>query len=118
MMEIHEIVKILEADIISGAALNTEITKVAAADLMSDVLSFSREGALLLTGLTNSQVIRTAEMSNIGAVCFVRGKKPQRNVIELGKKIGIPLLATRFSMYEACGRLYLKELQSCVPNQA
>ena len=115
-MDIREIIKILEADIIHGVALNREITKVAAADLMSDVLAFSKGGALLLTGLTNSQVIRTAEMSDIGVICFVRGKKPQKNMLELGKKMGILLLATKLSMYEACGRLYQKGLQGCECN--
>ncbi|MBU2575036.1 MAG: hypothetical protein KKH28_13260 [Elusimicrobia bacterium] len=115
-MDIKEITRILEADIVYGEALNREITKVAAADLMSDVLSFSKEGALLLTGLTNSQVIRTAEMSDIGVICFVRGKKPQKNMLELGKERGIPLLATKLSMYEACGRLYQKGLQGCECN--
>ena len=112
-MDIKEIIKILEADVVYGEELNREITKVAAADLMSDVLSFSKEGALLLTGLTNSQVIRTAEMSDIGAICFVRGKRPQKNVIELGKKMGIPLLVTKLLLYEACGKLYMKGLQGC-----
>lgn len=112
-MDIREIIKILEADVIHGEALNREITQIAAADLMSDVLSFSREGALLLTGLTNSQVIRTAEMSDITAICFVRGKRPQSNVIELGKKMGISLLVTELFMYEACGKLYLKGLRGC-----
>ncbi|MBI5245004.1 MAG: hypothetical protein HY922_15170 [Elusimicrobia bacterium] len=115
-MELKKISEILEADIIHGEELGRDIKKIAAADLMSDVLAFSRQGALLLTGLTNSQVIRTAEMSDIGAICFVRGKKPQRNMIELGKKMGIPLLATELSMYEACGKLYMKGLQGCEHN--
>ena len=115
-MELEEIREILKADIIHGEDLRREIKSVAAADLMSDVLSFSKGGALLLTGLTNSQVIRTAEMADIGAICFVRGKKPQRNMMELGKKMSITLLATELSMYEACGMLYMKGLQGCERN--
>lgn len=116
-MKLKEIKEILKAEIIYGEEfLNKEIKKVAASDLMSDVLSFSKPDSLLLTGLTNSQVIRTAEMSEIGIICFVRGKKPQSDVIELAKKKNIPLLLTKFSMYEACGRLYIKGLPCCEGN--
>jgi hypothetical protein len=82
-----------------------------ASDLMSDVLTVSREGSLLLTGLTNAQVIRVAEVSDIVAVCFVRGKRPQREVIQLAEQRDIPLLGTALSMYESCGRLWEKGLR-------
>jgi len=80
---------------------------------MSDVLAFSKSGALLMTGLTNSQVVRTAEMAGVGAVCFVRGKKPDSDTIELARQKGIPLLATGCFMHEACGKLYEKGLRGC-----
>ena len=73
---------------------------------MSDVLTFRGPGSLLLTGLTNPQVIRTAEMSDFAAVCFVRGKKPQPETIQLAEDKGVLLLVTLLSMYECCGRLY------------
>ncbi|MBI5239375.1 MAG: hypothetical protein HY926_02805 [Elusimicrobia bacterium] len=115
-MKLREICEILEADIVHGEDPDREIDKVGAADLMSDVLTHSTRGSLLLTGLTNSQVIRTAEMSDIEAVCFVRGKRPQAGVIKLGEEMGIPVLVTRFSMYEACGKLYMKGLRGCEHN--
>ncbi len=77
-----------------------------AADLMSDVLAISHTDALLLTGLTNPQVIRTAEMADIKAVVFVRGKYPPPETIALAEEKGIPLLSSPYTMYESCGRLY------------
>ena len=73
---------------------------------MSDVLAFVQEDTLLLTGLVNSQSIRTAEMLDLPCVVFVRGKNPHRDAIERAKAIGMPALSTQYSMYEACGRLY------------
>lgn len=75
-------------------------------DLMSDVLAFVKDQSLLLTGLINSQVIRTAEMMDIVAVCFVRGKIPAQDVIDLASEKGIALLSTEYPLYVACGKLY------------
>ena len=111
-MLLSEIVNILEADLICNVNLNKEIKLACGSDLMSDVLTFIKSGSLLLTGLTNSQVVRTAEMAEIIAICFVRGKKPQNETTKLAREKEVPLLATKFSMYEACGRLYNKGLPS------
>ena len=70
-------------------------------------------GALLLTGLTNTQVIRTSEMADIVAICFVRGKKPPKETTELAAQSRLPLLATRLPMFEACGRLYRHGMKGC-----
>ena len=83
------------------------------ADLMSDVLAFTHAGTLLLTGLTNPQVVRTAEMAEIVAIVFVRGKLPPPETVALAEEKGIPLLASKYTMYEACGRLYRAQLPSC-----
>jgi hypothetical protein len=91
-----------------------EITMVCASDLMSDVLAFIRKSeTLLLTGLVNPQVIRTAEFAEIVAICFVRGKKPPLGTVTLAKEKNIPLLATKLSMFDACGRLYAEGLRGC-----
>jgi len=82
------------------------------ADLMSDVLSFSITNSLLITGLTNAQVIRTAEVANIRAVVFVQNKKPDSRTIALANEKKIPLLATDQSMFDTCGRLFEKGLRS------
>lgn len=83
------------------------------ADLMSDVLAFTHSGTLLLTGLTNPQVVRTCEMAGIRAIVFVRGKTPPPETLDLAQSKGIPLLASRFTMFETCGLLYARGLQSC-----
>ena len=85
---------------------NLEFSCGGAADLMSDVLAFARPDSLLLTGLTHPQVVRTAEMAGILAIVFVRGKHPPPETAALAAEVGIPLLGTRYKMYEACGRLY------------
>ena len=89
-----------------------EVRSCHASDLLSDVLTFRGPGSLLLTGLTNAQVIRTAEMSDFAAICFVRGKKPQPDTVQLAEEKGIPLFVTPLSMFESCGRLFVKGLPS------
>ena len=109
--KLEELKNILNAQVLWGdSLLSVEIKSVSASDLMSDVLAFVKEDSLLVTGLINQQVVRTAEMAGIAAICFVRGKVPQEETIILAKEKNIPLLATEFSMYEACGRLYKKGL--------
>jgi predicted transcriptional regulator len=113
-MTLEEIKKILDAQmIITPQEAQVEIKMACGCDLMSDVLAFIKEEALLLTGLTNLQVVRTAEMANIKALVFVRGKKPDRETIALARAQKIPLLVTDLPMYEACGRLYRHGLPGC-----
>lgn len=113
-MLLSEIKSVLNAEILSGEDCNElndkEIKMACGCDLMSDVLAFVKEQSLLLTGLINSQVIRTAEMMDIVAVCFVRGKMPTEEVVELAKEKGITLLKTEYPLYSACGRLYHRGL--------
>lgn len=113
-MLLGEVCKILEAELIGDAqSINKEVNMVCGSDLMSDVLSFPAADSLLLTGLTNPQVIRTAEMVDILAICFIRNKRPQPETVKLAEDEQIPLLATRFSMFECCGRLYEQGLRGC-----
>lgn len=86
--------------------MDIDIKSACGADLMSDVMAFSRENTMLLTGLINPQVIRTAEMMDMQVVVFVRGKKPTREMCELAEEKGIVLLSTELSMFTACGILY------------
>ena len=110
-IKLEELKSILDARVICGEdLLFTEIQLVSASDLMSDVLTCIIEGSLLITGLVNVQVVRTAEMSGIAAICFVRGKVPPEDTILLAKEKKIPLLATELSMYETCGRLHKRGL--------
>ena len=110
-MTLDDIRKILEAEVIVGdSLLGEDITIACGSDLMSDVLSFFKPGALMLTGLINPQVVRTAEMADLRAICFVRGKKPAQETIEMAAVKNIPLLTTPLSMFESCGRLHRKGL--------
>lgn len=113
-MKLKEIERILDAEVVTGTdMLETDIKIACGCDLMSDVLSFAKHGAILLTGLTNPQVVRTAEMADLRAICFVRGKKPDRGTIEIAESKKIPLLTTPLSMFESCGRLWQKGLIGC-----
>ena len=110
-MTIEEIKEILEAEVITGSDnLKMEVKIGCAADLMSDVLAFAKPGAILLTGLTNPQVVRTVEIADVKAICFVRGKKPDENTIKLANDKNLILLMTHLPMFESCGRLYKKGL--------
>jgi len=116
-MTLGEVRRILEAEVVVGTGLDEiEVEMGCGADLMSDVLAFSRTGALLLTGLTNVQVVRTADMADIVAICFVRGKMPQEEAVKLAVSNNLPLLATRVPMFESCGRLYRHGLRGCSEN--
>lgn len=106
-MKLQEVKEITDAQVIAGEdRLDLEILAACGADLMSDVLAFSAEKTLLLTGLTKPQVIRTAEMLGLSAIIFVRGKEPNDQTIQLAKEKGIPLLYTNYSLYETSGQLY------------
>jgi predicted transcriptional regulator len=113
-MKLKDIERILDAEVITGAnLLETDIKMACGSDLMSDVLSFVKSESLLLTGLTNPQVVRTAEMADLAAICFVRGKKPDKETIQIAKSKNIPLLTTPAPMFESCGRLWKAGLPGC-----
>jgi hypothetical protein len=111
VMQLWKVKEILEAELLwEPINLQLEIEMAEAADLMSDVLNRRLGGDLLITGLVNSQVIRTAEMADIKAIAFVRGKTPDQETITLAKSKSIPLLTTKLLMYESCARLAMKGL--------
>ncbi len=106
-MTIKETQAAIEAEAIAGTErADIEILSACGADLMSDVMAFVKDQVLLLTGLINIQVIRTAILMDIQAICFVRGKKPNQEMIEMAKENGIALLSTKLPMFLACGKLY------------
>jgi len=113
-LPVDEVLKILEAEIILDKGwLREEISTVYGSDLMSDILSYSKPNSLLLTGLINPQTIRTAEMVEISAICFIHGKRPHKETVELARINEMPLLGTKMSMFEACGKLYAAGLMNC-----
>jgi predicted transcriptional regulator len=103
---LQEIGNLLEAEVLFGEDLSVKVDEIGAADLMSDVLALSKPGMLLLTGLMNPQVIRTAIVADLCGVVFVRGKRPGDSILSLAREAGIPVLGTSFTMFEAAGRLY------------
>ena len=113
-MKLRQIVEIVEGILLTPEAdLDMDIQRGCGADLMSDVLAFAKPGSVLLTGLTNSQVVRTAEMAEVAAIVFVRGKKPPPETVALAREKGIPLVAAPYTLFELCGRLYQAGLASC-----
>ena len=106
-MKLKEVKEILQAEVLTGEdELDIEVLSACGCDMMSDVLAYVKEQAVLLTGLINLQVVRTAEMMDMKCIVFVRGKTPPAEVIELANEAGIVLLRTEERMYVACGRLY------------
>ena len=106
-MTVADIVSLLDGQFFSGQEMaDLEASSVCASDLMSDVMAFVKDGSLLLTGLVNPQVIRTATLLDIHAVVFVRGKVPSRDIIDMAKDADIILGGTKLSLYLTCGRLY------------
>lgn len=106
-MKLKEIIEIIGAKVLIGEdKLDTEVFSAYGCDLMSDVLAFVDNHSMLLTGLVNPQTVRTAEMMDMKAIVFVRGKEPGEEVLQLAADAGIVVLATESSMYVSCGRLY------------
>ncbi|MDD4291271.1 MAG: DRTGG domain-containing protein [Clostridia bacterium] len=111
-MTIRDVVELLKAEVICGEEfLDNEIKSACGCDMMSDVLAFVKTQPMLLTGLVNPQVIRTALMMDMKCVAFVRNKKPDEKVIGLAKEHEIVLLSSPYRMYDACGVLYTSGLR-------
>ncbi len=91
----------------------TEVYAGFAADLMSDALRYDLSQALLVSGLANPQVVRTAEMADVVAILMVRGKMPPQETLDLAEELGIPFLGTDLTMFESCGRLFAAGLPAC-----
>lgn len=106
-MTVREIQDILAAEIICGEEfMEREVFSACGSDMMSDVLAYVKEQAVLLSGLVNPQVVRTAEMMDMQCIVFVRGKRPDDSIIGLAKDRDIVLLCTQQPMFVSCGLLY------------
>lgn len=111
-MRLSEIRDVLEAVVLSGEdCLDREVHSACGSDFMSDVLAYVKDQALLLTGLVNPQVVRTADMMEMKCIVFVRGKKPDAGILELAKERDIVVMSSPKRMYEACGLLYYNGLR-------
>jgi predicted transcriptional regulator len=118
-MKLNEIVELTNGTVLNPEVdLNIKIRGGCGADLMSDVLASSQPKAVLLTGLTNPQVVRTAQIAEFRAIIFVRGKQPQTETVAIATQENIPLISSPFGMFELCGRLHragLPSFESHVP---
>lgn len=111
-MKIATIKDLLGAAVICGEeGLEKHVYSACGSDMMSDVLAYVKDQAVLLTGLVNSQVVRTAEMMDMNCIVFVRGKRPDEDMIELARERDIVLMCTKLEMFTACGLLYKNGLK-------
>ena len=112
-MTVLQLKDILSAELLCGGDhLDREVQTACGSDMMSDVLAYVKDQAVLLTGLVNSQVIRTAEMMDMVCIVFVRSKRPTEEMLDLARESGIAVMCTKKRMYEACGKLYAGGLKS------
>ena len=106
-MKIRRITELLQAEVLCGdAQLDEDVNSACGSDMMSDVLAHVKDQAVLLTGLVNPQVVRTAMMMDMCCIVFVRAKYPTPEMIALAEENHIVMLHTEKRMYEACGILY------------
>jgi len=113
-MTLRQISEILNGEIICGERFaDRTVGSACGCDLMSDVLAFTRPGSVLLTGLTNAQVVRTAEMLDLKGVVFVRNKRPDERTIKMAEALELVLILSPQPLYESCGRLYAAGLAGC-----
>ena len=113
-MQLRDALKAIDGKVITtDVDLDILVQMGCGADLMSDVLAFTHADTLLLTGLTNPQVVRTADMAGIRAIVFVRGKLPPAETVALAREKAIPLLASKYTLFETAGRLFQAGLPSC-----
>jgi hypothetical protein len=115
-MRLRDVLTLTAAKLMmSDADLDVEIRCCFAAYLMSDVLRYDLTQSLLISGLANPQVVRTAEMADVVGVLMVRGKTPLPETLALAAEVGIPFLVTSLTMFESCGRLYAAGLLPGAP---
>lgn len=115
-MKIKEIRSLLDAKLLCGESkLEEEVYTACGSDMMSDVLAYVEDQSILLTGLVNTQVVRTAGMMDMRCIVFVRSKTPTPEMIKLADEYGIVLMSTAYRMFEACGKLYALGLTGQTP---
>jgi predicted transcriptional regulator len=111
-MTLHDIKDLLQCEVLTGEDnLQVDVTQVVASDGMSEILAFARSNELMITGLTNIQSIRTADIAGVSAVIYCRGKLPEKKVIEFAGQKHIPVLVTKMGMFNICGVLYNRGLK-------
>lgn len=111
-MTLREVANVTNAQVLCGTELlETEVNSACGSDMMSDVLAHVKDQAVLVTGLVNPQVVRTALMMDMKCICFVRGKTPDEKILEIARDNNIVIMATKDTMFVTCGKLYEKGLR-------
>jgi predicted transcriptional regulator len=111
-MKLSEIRDLLQCEVLTGENdLLLDVQQVVASDGMSEILAFAKSKELMITGLTNIQSIRTADIAGVIAVIYCRGKRPDKKVVEFAKQKRIPVLVTKMVMFDICGILYNQGLK-------
>lgn len=110
-MKLSEIKEIIQATFLYHPDHDPELSSTMGSDMMSDVLAFTEPRSLLVTGLISMQSVRTADVADVAAIIYVRGKSPKHETIDLAIKLGIPLLTTELGMFDVCGILHSKGLK-------
>ena len=110
-MTLLEIKNLLNADVLCCEEfLDREVHSACASDFMSDALAFVKDQPMLLTGMVNPQVIRTAEMLDMCCIVFVRGKQPTEEILKMAAEREIVVMRSTNRMFVACGLLYTNGL--------
>jgi predicted transcriptional regulator len=113
-MTLRDIIVLLEGELLGAEVdIDCDVPCAFASDLISDILMCTKEPTLLLTGLTNNQVVRLSDMIDLIAIVFVRGKRPLQDVIEMAEERGLPIITTKMTMYRSSGLLFNSGLRSC-----
>ena len=111
-MKLSEIKDLLQCEVLAGEDdLSVDIQQVVASDGMSEILAFAKSRELMITGLTNIQSIRTADIAGVSAVIYCRGKRPDKKVIDFARQKQIPVLITPMGMFDICGILFNRGLK-------
>lgn len=110
-MKLNEIAELLSCEMLVAVDHAVDLEAVVASDGMSEILAFHRPHALMLTGLTNIQSVRTAVVADVSAIVYVRDKRPDQKVLDLARQNGIPILLTSLGMFDSCGILYRAGLE-------
>ena len=114
-MTISQIIEILNAELLTpDADCTREVHAACGSDMMSDVLAYVKDQAVLLTGLNNPQVVRTADMMDMVCIVFVRGKRPDEMILRLAEARDIAVMTSKMTMFTACGLLYEQGLRGGV----
>jgi len=110
-MTLDEIIVTIDGKMVVEPPFNVDLERACSSDLMSDVLLFTKPSMLLITGLTNPQAVRTADMAESPAIVFVRGKHPPENTLKLARDMGVAVILSPYTMFETSGLLYVAGLK-------